>query len=377
MEQVVPRSRQEIVMERQDFLSEAMFTESFGDALRAAIKIEFGTQKAFAEALFVDKSRISQLISGREIPSPQTLESLLKAFTDWSLRERVYAAWTRACQTLPDIDELMDAGAAIIGQIRKLIDSGQPIKALKLAYKRRAAEPFTSKLWLELSEEIVEGHLKLREYGTALRQLALIKSRAAELHDMGGVVTASWMSASAFRALDMSTDPLALQAEQDANAAFASWKPVTEEDRALKDNRYTALARDFGLGILHRSGFQPLDQAQYELARGAVDKSMTKLDSTAIELAGKQVLLRLELAAGHVFKAEEILEELVSKNPASSSHEAAKLDQVRAEILLARGQREEAIELLESLSRNTLSRMNLHLQGRLQRTLAMAVLKKR
>lgn len=364
-------------MARQDFLSEAMFTESFGDALRSAIKIEFGTQKAFAEALFVDKSRISQLISGREIPSPQTLESLLKAFTDWSLRERVYAAWTRACQTLPDIDELMDAGAAIIGQIRRLIDSGQPIKALKLAYKRRAAEPFTSKLWLELSEEIVEGHLKLREYGTALRQLALIKSRAAELHDLGGVVTASWMSASAFRALDMSTDPLALQAEQDANAAFASWKPVTEEDRALKDNRYTALARDFGLGILHRSGFQPLDQAQYELARGAVDKSMTKLDSTAIELAGKQVLLRLELAAGHVFKAEEILEELVSKNPASSSHEAAKLDQVRAEILLARGQREEAIELLESLSRNTLSRMNLHLQGRLQRTLAMAVLKKR
>lgn len=356
---------------------QALLTESFGDALRACIKLEFGSQKAFADALVVDKSRVSQLISGRELPTPQTLEAIIYTFSNWALRERVYAAWTRSCATLPSLEDMLDLGEGIIEQIRELIDIGQPVKALELAYQRRAVELPSSKLWLRLSEEIIEGHLKLREYGTALRQLDLVKSRAIELHDMGGIVTANWMTSSAFRAMEMYSNPLALQAERDANAAFTSWKPTSEDEKATKDNRFTALARDYGLGILRRAGDSGLQPEQYESAKAAVEKSMSKMESAPIELAGKQVLLGLELAAGHIFKAEELLEELVLANPNTSMHQSAKLEQIRAEILLARGQRDEAIDLLESLSRTTLYRMNLHLQGKLQKTLAMTVLKKK
>jgi transcriptional regulator with XRE-family HTH domain len=376
-EQVEPRSRQRKVKAHQDFLSEAMFTESFGDALRAAIKIEFGTQEAFAEAPFVDKSRISQLISGREIPTPQTLDRILRTFSDLDLQDRVHAAWIRSCAPLPGAEDLRDYGEEIILQIRKLIDHGNPLRALEIAYARRQFESPRNPLWLRLSEEIIEAHMKLREYGTALRRLDEVKARATELQDMGGLVTVAWMRSTTFRAMDLPKQTQANAALGEAMQLMGAWRPQSEGDQTLYQNRKTALLRDTGLGALYEAGNGPMDPELYKLASDSIEKSMGVMESTPIELAGRQLQMRVELAAGHIFKAEELLEELASDPRVTSNLEKAIQQQVRAEIALARGEREEAIDLLEDISRTMLKRMNLHWQGRMQRTLAMAVLKKK
>jgi transcriptional regulator with XRE-family HTH domain len=354
-----------------------LFTESFGDALRAAIKIEFRTQVAFAEAMFVDKSRISQLISGREIPTPQTLDRILRAFSDLGLQDRIHAAWIRSCAPLPGAENLRDYGEELIPQIRRLIDHGNPLRALEIAYARRQLESPRNPFWLRLSEEIIEAHMKLREYGTALLRLEEVKDRATELQDMGGLVTAAWMKSTTFRAMDMPRQTQANAALREAMQLMGAWKPQSEGDRELYQNRKTALLRDTGLGALYEAGNGQMDSELYKLATNSIEKSMGVMESTPIELAGRQLQMRVELAAGHIFKAEELLEELASDPRVTSNLERAIQQQVRAEIALARGERELAIELLEDISRTMLKRMNLHWQGRMQRTLAMAVLKKR
>jgi|SRR5579871_1697671 len=67
--------------------------ESFGLALRAVIKEEFGTSRAFAAALGVSEGRVSQLMSGAESIAASTLEEILATFESVGRQERVHQAW--------------------------------------------------------------------------------------------------------------------------------------------------------------------------------------------------------------------------------------------------------------------------------------------
>lgn len=346
--------------------------ESFEEAFRASIELEFRTQAEFARACGLSEGRISQIKRGAETPTAETLSKILKAFSSWALQERVHSAYVREFALLPPLPETIDD--CVIPQIRALIDAGSARRAIKVAQQIRRQLPPSDHLWQRLSEEILEAQLKVEEHGSALRTLNQMLVRGKSVGKMGSIVTGFWQKSLILRAMPRSDARLMISSHQQAVDLLSVWKPADEDEAKTILNRRSALSRDHALNILRATNGVLSNEAR-ESALRAVDYSESLIDDEVVPFFSADAKARIEIAAQNPFAAEEWIDTMDQLKHLGGIHGQIKRMKLEAETLELRKRFDEATEVLLKASRLALDHTQLHLHAQLQSKLAQILLR--
>ncbi|MBS1703669.1 MAG: hypothetical protein JST12_18545 [Armatimonadetes bacterium] len=330
--------------------------KSFGEVLRAAIKEEFGTSKAFAAALGVSPGRVSQLIGGPDAVDASTLTSILKAFQIHHLRESLHSAWIREFAPMPTENLRLHTSEGLlvtVDQGRIGLPSRQIAKMLD--QQRETEQDF--ELWFALSERLVHFHNRRCESSSALNLLSQMEQRALEVQDSFRVAKVLWMRSVALRNLGVSWKIL----EEAGNQASA-YRSAVEPTRA--DSRWRELAanaeRDAALSILAGVESGNLGRVALDRAIELLDRSESRIDDLALYYFGQEARARITLALGNLAKTEDLLEDLQTEGTKHHFDLTERLAFLSAGVNLHRGKTEEATEGLGELMRQSQAKGNLH-----------------
>lgn len=343
--------------------------ESFGVALRESILLEFGSNANFANAAGVSPGRITQIISGEQKPSPETLDWVLSTFKNWSLQERIHRAWMHEFAPLQEPVDISNVTDNIVDQMVRLTDAGNPRRAVELGRAARSQIARADPLWQKITEQILAGQNKLQQYGAAMRTIQEMLDRSDELGDIAGKATAHWMRGSTMRALKYRDTSKLVASNQTAMDHLIAWSPKSREDLLLYKNRQTALLRDQALNMLRVTNFK-LKEDAYRAAMESVTRSMQILEDEQIDYVGIQTKVKIEIAAGHVFQAEELLEELAERDAVGGNHGVLTRLELEAKTHIARGDTEQAIRRLTKAAKHALDHDQLHIHAKIQTLLA-------
>lgn len=347
--------------------------ESFGDALRTSIEVEFRTQAVFAKACGLSEGRISQIIKGTSTPNAETLGRMLQTFSSWVLQERIQRAYVRDFAPLPPVPDVIDEN--VIHQIRQLIDAGNPRRAVRIASHIRKSIPPQDHMWQRLSEEILEGQLKLEQYGSALRTLKGMLDLGRATGKLGNLVTSYWMKNIILLALPGANASEMMDSHQQALDVLGAWKAADKEEAETIRNRKSALSRDYAHNIIRaQSGKMSDDDRKVALA--AIDYSETLIEDEILAFLSAEARARVEIAAGNPFAAEEWIEAMQRFEARGGIRGQIKRLHLEAQTLKLRGMTNEAIEKLLRGSRLAMDHMHLHLHAQLQAELAIILLGK-
>lgn len=332
--------------------------ESFGAVLRRAIQAEFGSNKAFAQALGVSPGRVSQIIGGPESVDPATLAKLLKAFSSLLNQTVVYEAWVREFAPPPVEEGLAldseDARQQAIG----LWHGDRPAEGLRLAevHRQHVTDP---QLWQELSSVALMINLRLGRRGEALKIARELEERSRADQEAGYLLTATWMRFLALRNLDRAPLKLIHRAYQDAVSLAYAREPLGDWKGRWLAKRLE-LQRDFALQVLTIAERKPVDDETLAEAMQVVNATLGRWEDPAAETMGLEVRARIEVVLGQLSKAEDTLDEVESRRWHTSTELRDKANLVRARIAIERGELEEARFLLQAIADACLERGNVH-----------------
>lgn len=332
--------------------------ERFGTALRAALRAEFGSSRAFAQALGVSEGRVSQIIGGPEDINTQTLAKVLSGFSSGALIERVHAAWMHEFAPLPDVFTESVEPDWLFREIDRLWQSGNPKRGLVIAEQQRlvAKDPH---VWQELSERIALISLRLNRPGKALAVLGDMEERARRDDDRVNLLTALWMRGSALRSVEGISPRQLEEAHRRAVELASSWQP-RGEGRERWQVKQMELHRDFALHALTIA--ERSSRAQEALVHGlrSAEQAVKMHDEGAAICLGLEVRARLEVASGQLFKAEETLDEAETLGKGGVHELWEKVRLTRARILLARGENDGAAREFRVIADECFAAANLH-----------------
>ncbi|HEY3780313.1 MAG TPA: hypothetical protein VGL56_04460 [Fimbriimonadaceae bacterium] len=334
-------------------------SESFGSALQAAVRVEFGSNKEFAKALGVSQGRVSQLIRGPEDVNTPSLVKILVAFQTRGLQERVHEAWIRQFAPLP-IQAVTDLEPEkLLSTIHTLGVDGLPTRALAHAkeWRHQVDDPAA---WQALTRQIVEINLRLTKVSGAVSALDEMQKRALARGDKENLMTALWMSGLVLRTLDHVTVHTLDRAHQEAVTFAEAHKPASGKALEEWETIRAVLDRDFALHVLALNERKPLKREALEEAAKLVERSIQTGTSEVFRPYGLEVKARLEAAMGQLFKAEETLAELESSGLPEGSEIREKADLTAARIKALRGERDEAEAVFEAIAEDCFERLNLH-----------------
>lgn len=348
-------------------------TQPFGVALKSAIREEFGTSKAFAAKLGITPGRVSQILKGPEDISTPTLVNILSAFSSHGIQERIHAAWVREFAPLPktSIRDLEPDEA--LEKIHRLGVDGLPTRALAFAesWKAGATDP---ELLQALSRQVVEISLRLTRVAKAAQGLNEMKEVAAQNSEEPDIFTALWMKCLVLRALDRIPAKELLRAFEDARCYAESIRTKSTSSREKWLKQRAILDRDFALHILALTEQRKVPQEALNLAVKLINKSIEEGPDPVFTPYGLEMRARIEVAQGHLVKAEDTLDELQELGLPEGAELWEKAEFTRARILVERGELDEAISILERVSEDCFTRMNLHHHRKADQLLARLLL---
>lgn len=332
--------------------------QPFGAVLRQAIKEEFGSGKEFARAACKSEGRVSQVVRGPEAPDAATLAWVLETFQSLKLRGQVRDAWVRDFASAGiDPREPVEVGTAI-GEINGLADH-DPRLALRFAEEVRARLT-DAREWQEATERVVHLRLRLSSPGTAALVVDEMERRARAREDPTDLLTALWMRGNALRNLENVSARALHRAHSKATEFAAAFRPSDAVRRSVWLNRRAQMDRDFALHVLTLHDRKPLEKEGLLSALKSVERSIQDGDSPAFTTMGLEVRARVELALGWVVKAEDTLDEILALASADGTELQEKTALTKAKILLARSQKEAALDRLVKVATYCLEKTNLH-----------------
>ncbi|MBS1714910.1 MAG: hypothetical protein JST30_11305 [Armatimonadetes bacterium] len=330
----------------------------FGIVLRDAIKEEFGTNLEFARAAGKTQGRISQVINGPEFPDANTLSWVLETFVSFKLRERIREAWVRDFAA-PRLDsDWLDGGDAVLSRINELAEQ-DPRLALRFAeqLRTRLDDP---EAWQQATERVVHLRLRLASPGTAAVVISEMERQATVRDDPLDLLTSLWMRGNVLRNLENVPADTLLKTHQKAVQFADAFTPSDRSGRERWLNRKAQMDRDFALHMLSFHERKPLSEHDLQLALRAVEDSIRDGDDPAFYYMGMEVRARVELAIGWVVKAEDSIDEIRAQGLKHGTEVIEKTELTRAKILIARNEKERALERLVKISAYCLERTNLH-----------------
>ncbi len=334
-------------------------SKSFGETLKEAINFEFGTSKAFAHALGVSPGRVSQVMQGPESVDPQTLKNILRTFNDHLLRASIHTAWVREFAPRPEVQVgNLNSDEVLL----RISGAGRTISvktALKLAQSQRNFET-NEVLWEKLSERIVHLHQQLLQTSFAYETVSEMQERASLSKDALGVLKSLWMKTNVL--ISSGTVPFeVIEKAQSTAHYFASSIALngSPEDQVLLA-RKEQMNRDAAILIYHGVESGELDSSAIDQAREIIRKSKATAEGAPAYLYALEVQSRFEIACGNVFKAEEMIDELEKNLSILGGDYPERIELSKAKLLILRGRRDEAVNVLRQFLQACLSRGNLH-----------------
>lgn len=333
--------------------------EPFGAALKAAIRAEFGSGRAFAEAVGVSEGRVSQIVRGPEDVNARTLDYVLAPISSLPLQERVHAAWVRDFAPLPEPERSPMEPERAVWTAKDLWLAGNPKRALRLAAAQRefAEEPWA---WHELSGLMVMTGLRLGRSSLALETTTEIERKARSDGDRMRFLAALWMRGLALRNSEHVPARSLNGAHEDALAFAETWEPGGRAEQELVRVKRMELRRDFALNVLAVHGRRPVPEEILQRALRSAEDALRMHDDPLPRCFALEVRARVEVALGQLFRAEETLEEAESLSGGRILELWEKSRIVRAKILLGRGARDEAAHELREVAERCFEEMNLH-----------------
>ncbi len=322
---------------------------SFRAELDAAIAEEFESQQAFARALGVTGGYVTQLLAGPGAVTAKSLAKILAAFTLQHLQERLHAAWVNEFVPRPDLTESL-APQDSLDVIERTALAGANLSALQLAKRMRdlADDPA---LRHTLTERIIQIELRLTRIGTALSELIEMQRLAAEDECPTRMAEALWIRGLALRSVPE------IEAKMLARVQMTALAAVEQATGDTRRKVQLCLERDYALHVLKLVESRSLPQSALADAINACERSIAQAYDENTLAMGLEVRSRIEAAQGFIVKAEDTLDELREEMGAEV---AEKSTMTRAKILAARGEEDQAIDLLQKLSKRCLEMTDLH-----------------
>jgi transcriptional regulator with XRE-family HTH domain len=221
---------------------------SFRKILSDAIKRDFKTRRAFAQAAGVSEGRISQVLSGLEDPRPETLRWIVQAFPDVATQDILTTAYVA---DYLNADPTPLSVHSALELCEGLFNSGRVNRAVVMARRglRLARNP---REWMTVAERLFPLYLRLSQVSKALELRNLMAEKAMEDSDRVSVLTSLTLKANAIHSLD-SAKPEDVQVIHTQSLELLHAIKETE-DAGLKnwaEVKASSLWREYSLLILY------------------------------------------------------------------------------------------------------------------------------
>lgn len=339
---------------------------SFAFTLKSEIKSEFGTNKNFAKKLAVTEGRVSQILSG-EIVSPYTLDLILRCFSSLARRQTLYDSWERSFAPRPvlSFEASSDHIEQLVGEANSLKATGKA-RQLVQALESTLGQVADVRLRFMILEEAAATSLYLGRTANALRLIDVLQHGAGCLDEKGWIGKALYLRANAIRTMTPISQKLVLKSHEDAISYARSYSEYSTTCRLLVES----LERDRALTISLLGDGKSIDESLVNSTLASLDRGISRTEDIAGRLLWLEARIRLLLAAGKTFEAEETFEEIDSIRGDETADFSAKEKISRGNYLLARGETEEAELILLAALDECLQTDNLHHRSRLESLLS-------
>lgn len=328
---------------------------AFCGTLRAAIRSEFGSSKAFAGHVGISESRTSQLLSGAEITTAPTLEYLLSAFSSVATQSRIQESWIRSYAPDPvariDQKDLPGFALRFMTSIPELLAKGRPratlttLEALLGAIKDQG-------LWFSLARKAIEIALVLDMPNKARTWSDELLLRAKAFQDLPWIAYGLYLRMTVERSSFTGRPAEMVRRFSDFEGYILNWTPSNSDSRVIKDDLKGACIRDRALLFLELSERNRKESLPLKEAARCLD-AITVRDMHPV---GKPIHLevsgRLWLALDDKMLAEDRFEESQLFEAHMSPTQALKSEILRCKLLKSGFDEESAnLALYEALQR--------------------------
>ena len=321
--------------------------ESFARVLRDAILQDFGSQQAFAKALGPTPGQISHYLSGEVAMKPESLRRILNTLRIPALQRQVHEAWVREFAPLPEVpvdqpaEKVIEVGSGFVA-------AGVTHRAISFAEQalRVIADPVD---WHRVAERLVPWRLRAGHISGAWALTDSVERRARARQDALATLSALAMKGTVLRQIETVTPSAIGKASE---AVFAEIEAEQGATRARAKNlvyRKASALREHAVHLLFLIRLRKISRSHLADAQKSVERSLLISEDPVIQAAGLEVRSRIEYELGQIVAAECTLDEVRALGHDQAFELWEKTSCTNALILLARGERDEAISLLESV----------------------------
>jgi len=350
---------------------------SFAEEVREAFALEHKTQQDqdIAPYLNVTAGRVSQILKEPWKLKAETVQKILGCFKSVTHRRSILKAWQRECfgEDVSDPDSASLIGEApterTIKRIDRLVRTMRPDRALKVTEQALSAD-LAPEFRRQLLDRAFYLYQRLDQQGDAMGVAQGIFEKGRADNHREDIALGLAMKGRVLRSLD-SVDFEALRNLQEEVAqildslpatALASKGGVAFHKRSLRSAQIsTVLKYQEELG----GADEFLDTALREVETRVRAADTPKQKSGAFQLEA-----RIHLARREYFKAEDILEESFKLGDITLGIDAH-CGIIRAKIIAARGNTDEAIDYYEKLCKLCEAERHIYLLRLSQRDLAV------
>jgi hypothetical protein len=339
--------------------------QSFAEVTREAFLLAHQClqDQDIAEEMELTGGRISQMLKEPAKLKPETIHKILACFESRVHRRNILKAWQKECfgeelQSGTDglVGDVIDQ--ATIRRIDRLIRQVRPDRALQVTREAlaRVIEPslrrslldraFNLSLRLDLMGDAMQTALTLYQWGRDEKNAEMMAAGLA-------------MKARILRSIDSSNLEAVLAVHGEIRNLLQVLPPsdgpsfhVTATERLLQNEHVAAVLR-FPAGGREAEEFLRTSLEAVRARRDASDSPSGKANSFHLEA-------RLLMALSEPFLAEEALDKSFASGEYKSLSMGAKTGILKAKLLAARGEIEEAVTYYESLSRLCAEERNLY-----------------
>lgn len=348
--------------------------ESFREALTAVVRSEFGTQSELAKAAGISVSQISHYLKHPEKMHPSSLEGLLCAIRSPLLQRRLFEAWARQFEPIPEL--LPETPLPeVVQYLHELTNQGRVDTAIAIA-EHELGRTRDWERWFGIAEQLEPLYLQIGQVSKALAFRSEIERRAVAAQDMRGVLSALSMTETALQSVTSADLSVIDRAHRRSLTALEHWQPQTPEGRLQRRVRSLNLARTRAHQILTYVLKRRATEDAVKAALMAVNRSLSEDAPTYVLATGLEMKARIQAAAGQVHAAEETLEALEEMGLDQAFDMWEKSQLTLARIAEQRGEIEQAIQILTEVRDTCFARKNLHHAHKADQELARLILRR-
>lgn len=345
----------------------------FRSVLLDAIKETYGSSKRFAEHAGMSEGRVSQMLSGKESLTAESLERVLRAFSDLGHQEAIYRAWIETFVPMP---LQLHSDQTAQEQAYRLLESKDSLITQGLARQTLSAieglRPSIddAEYSFKLLRASIELSLYLGRSAQARNLSQLLVKSATKSSNLRWIGRGLWLSASVARTDPWATAKHTVDTHERVAGFITAWSPTDSEDRDLAVEMKRTIARDRVLTVLALGERREVDSDELKRSNDRL-RNRTTSDLPPDTLAvNHEVLARGYLALGDRVGAEDSLEEAKRVSSIVSFDHLAKVQVLKARFLLGGGLPHEAEQELTKTLTTCYDLDNLHHAGRIERLLA-------